>query len=109
MGTKEEAGIEKYDGTPIKSNKNLNSNKNQLVESLNNVITYISDSIAKKISKQISLPQSNDNVQNDNVQNGFNSVNNAVKTMATKSQSGGKKKKTVHFRLTSKNNTKKLL
>jgi len=112
IGSEEESGLQQYDvgseeKTGLQQYNNIeqpDSNKKQFIESLDNVITYLSDSIAEKISQQISLPQSNDGVQN-----GFNSVNNVVKTMATKSLSGGKKKKTVHFRLTSKNNTKKSL
>ena len=99
----EQAGIEHYGmEQPKEESKPQNEpKKQQFIESLGNVITYISDSIAEKMSQQTSLYQSNDGIQN-----GFNSVNKAVKTMAT---SGGKKKKTVHFRITNKNNTRKML
>ena len=71
------------------------------MESLDNVIDYISDSIAQKVSQNVSSSQSGYKVQN-----GFNAVNTATGTMA---MSGGKKfKKTRHFKLTNKNKTKRI-
>jgi hypothetical protein len=69
-------------------------------QSLTNVVDYISNKIAEKVSQQVSSGQSEENIQN-----GFNSVNAAAVTMAL----GGKKRKTRRFKLTNKNKTKHMV
>ena len=72
--------------------------KQKLLESINSVIDYLSNSIAQKVSENVS--------SGEKPQNGFNAVNKAAETMA---MSGGKKfKKTRHFRITNKNKSKKI-
>ena len=74
-------------------------NKQELIQSLTNVVDYITDAVAEKVSKQVTAEQFGEKPQE-----GFDSVNKAAETMA---MSGGKKfKKTRRFRLVRKNNTR---
>ena len=74
-------------------------NKKELVESLSTVVDYIADTVADKVSKQITSEQ-----YGEKQQNGFDSVNKAAETMA--SSGGSKFKKTRRFRLVNKNKTR---
>ena len=74
-------------------------NKKELMNSLSNVVDYITDAVAEKVSLNVSSAQFGEKPQN-----GFDSVNAAAEMMA---KSGGKRKKTRKFKLTKKNKTKK--
>ena len=77
-------------------NSSLNSPSNELPsdisKSLNDVVDYVSSKIADKIKNDMNISNS----QQINMQDGFNSVNEATEQMAK----GGKK--TKKFRLTKK-------
>ena len=73
-------------------------NKTELMKSLSNVVDYITDAVAEKVSQNVSASQFGEKQQN-----GFESVNNAAEIMAT---SGGKRKKTRKFKLTNKKKTR---
>jgi hypothetical protein len=75
-------------------------NKKELMESLTNVVDYITDVVSEKVSQNISASQTGEKQQN-----GFDSVNTAAQTMAN---SGGKRRKTRRFKITNKNKTKKI-
>jgi hypothetical protein len=64
-----------------------------MTKSLTNVIDYIADVIAERVSSQT-----------PHIQDGFSSVNQAAETMA--SIGGSKFNKTRHFRITKKNKTR---
>ena len=85
------------DLTSIQSNKV--PSKQELMNSLSNVVDYITDAVAEKVSVSVTSTQSGENQQN-----GFDSVNAAAEMMA---KSGGKRRKTRKFKLTKKNKTKK--
>ena len=74
-------------------------NKKELMNSLSNVVDYITDAVAEKVSLNVSSAQFGEKPQN-----GFDSVNTVAEMMA---KSGGKRKKTRKFKLTKKNKTKK--
>ena len=74
-------------------------NKKELMNSLSNVVDYITDAVAKKVSLNVTSAQFGEKPQN-----GFDSVNAAAEMMAT---SGGKRRKTRKFKLTKKNKTKR--
>ena len=74
-------------------------NKKELMNSLSNVVDYITDAVAEKVSQNIS------GQSNEGQQDGFDSVNAAAGMMA---KIGGKRRKTRKFRLTKKNKTKKV-
>jgi hypothetical protein len=77
--------------TSTETVKNIPSS--EVVNSLSTVTNYFADVIADKVTQNISSINNGDKLQD-----GFNSVNKAVETMAA---SGGKKnKKTKRFRLT---------
>ena len=63
--------------------------------------TPLEDAPLEEAITQVEAP--NDSPSEENTQNGFDSVNAAVETMAI---SGGKRKKTRKFKLTNKNKTK---
>ena len=85
------------DLTSIQSNKV--PSKQELMNSLSNVVDYITDAVAEKVSVSVTSTQSGENQQN-----GFDSVNAAAEMMA---KSGGKRRKTRKFKLSKKNKTKK--
>jgi hypothetical protein len=74
-------------------------NKKELMNSLSNVVDYITDAVAEKVSLNVTSAQFGEKPQN-----GFDSVNAAAEIMA---KSGGKRRKTRKFKLTKKNKTKK--
>jgi len=74
-------------------------NKKELMNSLSNVVDYITDAVAQKVSLNVTSAQFGEKQQN-----GFDSINTAAEMMA---KSGGKRKKTRKFKLTKKNKTKK--
>jgi N-glycosylase/DNA lyase len=74
------------------------TNEQELAKSLTNVVDYITDIAAKKVSEKVSAAQ-----LGDKQQNGFDTVNAVAKTMAN---SGGKKRKSRKFKLTNKNKTR---
>ena len=74
-------------------------NKKELMNSLSNVVDYITDAVAEKVSQNVTSAQFGEKQQN-----GFDSVNTVAEIMAT---SGGKRRKTRKFKLTKKNKTKK--
>jgi hypothetical protein len=80
------------DLTTIKSDKV--TNEQELAKSLTNVVDYITDVAAKKVSA---------GQLGDKEQNGFDTVNAVAKTMAN---SGGKKIKSRKLKLTNKNKTR---
>jgi len=73
--------------------------KKELMNSLSNVVDYITDAVAEKVSQKIPTQP------NDGQQDGFDSVNAAAEMMA---KNGGKRRKTRKFKLTKKNKTKRL-
>ena len=83
----------------VESVSNVEPNKKELMNSLSNVVDYITDAVAEKVSLNVSSAQFGEKPQN-----GFDSVNTAAEMMA---KSGGKRKKTRKFKLTKKNKTKK--
>ena len=85
------------DLTSIQSNKV--PSKQELMNSLSNVVDYITDAVAEKVSVSVTSGQSGENQQN-----GFDSVNAAAEMMA---KSGGRRRKTRKFKLSKKNKTKK--
>jgi hypothetical protein len=74
-------------------------NKKELMNSLSNVVDYITDAVAQKVSLNVTSAQFGEKQQN-----GFDSINTAAEMMA---KSGGKRRKTRKFKLTKKNKTKK--
>jgi hypothetical protein len=74
-------------------------NKTELMNSLSNVVDYITDAVAEKVSLNVTSAQFGEKQQN-----GFDSVNAAAGIMA---KSGGKRRKTRKFKLSKKNKTKK--
>ena len=68
--------------------------RESLTNSIDNIITYMSDKISDKVAANISTGP-------DGAQNGFSAVNNATEKMAS---SGGKKSR--KFKLTRKNKTR---
>jgi hypothetical protein len=82
-------------GTP-----ELTPDKTELIKSLTNVVDYIADIVADKVSRNVTAYQCGDKLQN-----GFDSVNAAAETMAL--STGGKRKKTRKFKLTNKTKTRK--
>jgi hypothetical protein len=75
----------------------VEGDKEKLSQAINTVVDYIADKVADKVSHNIS------NQPSEIQQNGFDSINKAVETMAS---SGGKKRKSYKFRLTNKNKTR---
>jgi len=74
--------------------------KEQLIESLTNVVDYITDAVAEKVSQNVTSSQ-----YGEQPQDGFNSVNQAAESIA--SSGGSKFKKTRRFKLfTNKNKTR---
>ena len=73
--------------------------KKELMNSLSNVVDYITDAVAEKVSLNVTSAQFGEKQQN-----GFESINNAAEMMA---KSGGKRRKTRKFKLSKKNKTKK--
>ncbi len=113
---KKQRGGEDDETTTPKAEEDSNSvreNTNQpLPENSNNDISSNEDSSPAVIPGEINTPieetvtqveATNDSPSEENTQNGFDSVNAAVETMAI---SGGKRKKTRKFKLTNKNKTK---
>ena len=88
---------------PVNDLTSINSdtvpNKKELMNSLSNVVDYITDTVAEKVSLNVTSAQFGEKSQN-----GFDSVNAAAEIMA---KSGGKRRKTRKFKLTRKNKTKK--
>lgn len=75
-------------------------NKQELIKSLTQVVDYITDTVAKKVSENVGT-------SSDYPQDGFGAVNTAASTMA---MSGGSRfKKTRHFRLLNKNKTRRYI
>ena len=88
----------KNDGQPSEDSGTIQSNKvpnkQELMTSLTNVVDYITDTVAERVSQNVTAAQSGEKPQN-----GFDSVNIAAEMMA---KSGGKRKKTRKFKLTNK-------
>jgi hypothetical protein len=87
-----EANNETKEETPL-------PNKKELMNSLSNVVDYITDAVAEKVSLNVTSAQFGEKQQN-----GFDSVNAAAEMMA---KTGGKRRKTRKFKLTNKNKTKR--
>lgn len=82
----------------VEEEKTISNNREErknLSESINNVVEYISDKIAEKVSNNLSLQPS------EKQQNGFNAIENAAKSIVS---TGGNKNKTRKFRLNRKKN-----
>ena len=69
------------------------------MKSLTNVVDYITDVVADRVSQNVTAAQSGERQQN-----GFDSINAAAEMMA---KSGGKRRRTRKFKLTNKNKTKR--
>jgi hypothetical protein len=89
--------LEQEDLTTTKSD--TAPNKKELMKSLSNVVDYITDAVAEKVSQNVTAAQFGEKQQN-----GFDSVNAAAEMMA---KIGGKRRKTRKFKLTKKNKTKR--
>ena len=73
--------------------------KQELIESLTNVVDYITDSVAEKVSQNVTSEQ-----YEDTPQDGFDTINKTINVMA--SSGGSKFKRTKRFRLVNRNKTR---
>ena len=81
-------------------------NKTEVINSLSNVVDYITDAVAEKVSKNVLSDKDRETPQDgEKPQDGFDSVNKAAEMMTS---SGGKRRKTRKFKLSKKNKTKKI-
>jgi len=92
----EQEPVYKEEKVPVENSNTLELQSNSqtkklnVVNALDTLVDYITDEVAKKV---------NFNVNEENIQDGFNSVNKAAETMAS-SGGAGKKNKTRRFKLT---------
>lgn len=75
--------------------------KEKLINSLSQVVDYITEAVADKVSENITSAQ-----YGEKPQDAFQAVNNVAEAIS--SSGGSKFKRTRHFRLTKKNKTKKI-
>ena len=81
-------------------------NKTEVINSLSNVVDYITDTVAEKVSKNVLSDKDRETPQDgEKPQDGFDSVNKAAEMMTS---SGGKRRKTRKFKISKKNKTKKI-
>jgi hypothetical protein len=73
--------------------------KQELIESLTNVVDYITDSVAEKVSQNVTSEQ-----YEDTPQDGFDTINKTINVMA--SSGGSRFKRTKRFRLVNRNKTR---
>ena len=85
----------KEDNNTFNMSSESQTKKLNVVNALDTLVNYITDEVAKKV---------NLNVNVDNIQDGFNSVNKSAETMAN--SGGGKKNRTRKFKLTGKKQNK---
>ena len=73
--------------------------KDKVKDALNAVVDYISDKVSERIAQKVQVPPTEENIQN-----GFDSVNKAAETMAL--TGGYKKRKTRKFRVQKQKTTR---